>query len=314
MGKIIEKSELNSFLENLKNNYELIAPIKSDIVRYEVVDDVSKINLTEMPYYSFKKYLQPPEFKIADIKDGKLKYNFDVKKRIIFGARLCDLSSVTMLDKLFLDDPADPYYKKVRENTIFMGIHCSDEMHDEHCFCERVNITDCYDLYFYELDDKYYIDIGTKKGEQLVKNLKDYDYKIPTRSSDDQLVDIDISKKFDDPLWDSEKANGICLGCGTCTMMCPTCMCFSITDDVNLDLKTGDRKITWDSCQLEDFTKVAGNEVFREPRLKRFKHRIYHKIQYFKDKYGLPFCTGCGRCIRYCPTKIDYIGIVDALK
>lgn len=314
MGKIIQKSELNDFLNTLTNDYELIAPIKTDIVRYDIVEDPDDINLTEMPYYSFKKYLQPSEFKIADIKDGALTSVCDFPKRVIFGARLCDLSSVIMNDKLFLEEPADPYYKCMRENTIFIGIHCSDEMKDEYCFCDRVNITNCYDLYFYDLGDAYYIDVGSQKGETLVKNLKKYDYTIPFRTSKKNLADVNISEKFDDPIWDSTDANAICLGCGTCTIMCPTCLCFSIKDDINLDLATGARKITWDSCQLEDFTKVAGNEVFREPRLKRFKHRIYHKIQYFKDKYAIPFCTGCGRCMRYCPTKIRYIDLVDALQ
>ncbi len=314
MGKIIEKSKINSLLEDIKKDYELIAPIKTDVVRYDVVDNVSDINLIDQPYYSFKNYIQPPEFKIADIEDGELDFSYKIPKRVIFGAWMCDLKSIPMVDKLFLEEPADPYYKAVRENTIFMGVMSKDQKKDQYLFSDRVDIKPYYDLLFYDLGSKYHIEIGSEKGRQFVKDLDDHEFRIPKEASKDQLVDIDISDKFDDPRWDAEDANKLCFGCGTCTTMCPTCLCFSIKDDVNLDLKTGERKINWESCQLEDFTKVAGNEVFRKPRIQRFKHRIYHKIQYFKDRYGIPFCTGCGRCIRYCPTKIDYIKIVDDLK
>ena len=132
MGKIIGKSQLNSFLENLKKEFELIAPIKTDIVRYDTVEDVSDINLTELPYYPFKKYLQPSEYKIADIKDGKLEYSFNAPKRVVFGAWICDLKSLPMLDKLFLDEPADLYYKSMRDNTIFIGVMSKDQKQDDY--------------------------------------------------------------------------------------------------------------------------------------------------------------------------------------
>ncbi len=313
-GKILPLSDLNSFLENLKNDFELIAPIKTDIVRYEVVEDISQINLTEMPYYSFKKYLQPQEYKIADIKNGKLDYNFEAKKRVVFGAWLCDLMSLPILDKLFLEeDPPDPYYKKMRENTTFIGVISDRQIRDEFLFENRIGVAPKYDLLFFEMEDQYFIDIGSERGRKFVGDLVDYEFEIPKISGSSNLVNIDIADKIDDILWDSENANGSCLGCGSCTLVCPTCMCFSISDDISLDLQSGERKITWDSCQIEGFTKVAGDEVFRDSRLKRFKHRIYHKIQYFKEKYGIPSCTGCGRCIRQCPSKIDYMKIVDEL-
>ena len=104
-----------------------------------------------------------------------------------------------------------------------------------------------------------------------------------------------------------------CIGCGACTIVCPTCACFDIDDYSELDLASGRRVRTWDSCQLKPFTRVAGNHIFRDTRVERFKHRIYHQIQYFKERHDEVFCTGCGRCIRGCPTKIDWVEAINKL-
>ncbi|HEC83419.1 MAG TPA: hypothetical protein ENI46_02895, partial [Firmicutes bacterium] len=39
--------------------------------------------------------------------------------------------------------------------------------------------------------------------------------------------------------------------------------------------------------------------------VERFRHRYYHKLDYFPKTYGFEACTGCGRCIVACPGKID---------
>ena len=148
---------MTAFLNKIKQDYELIAPIKTDIVRYDLVDDPSEINLVDMPYYSFKKYLQPPKYKIADIKDGKLEYNFDVPKRVIFGAWPGDLKSLPMLDKLFLEEPADPYYKSVREN-----IYKDDSLADR----EKKELDKF--IYDYKFQDEY----GNKYSEFMLEMNK----------------------------------------------------------------------------------------------------------------------------------------------
>ena len=89
-------------------------------------------------------------------------------------------------------------------------------------------------------------------------------------------------------------------------------MCFNVEDDVDL-AGGGTRDAEWDSCQFRDFTKVAGGHVFREGRVDRFKHRIYHKLQYFREEFGILMCTGCGRCIRGCPAKIEWNELVNDL-
>ena len=95
-----------------------------------------------------------------------------------------------------------------------------------------------------------------------------------------------------------------CLSCGNCTNVCPTCYCFDVRDEPELDLSKGRRIRVWDSCQHESFAKVAGGESFRKQRSERQRHRFSRKYSYPMARYKRLFCTGCGRCSRSCMAKI----------
>jgi len=84
-------------------------------------------------------------------------------------------------------------------------------------------------------------------------------------------------------------------------------------DDVTLDIKSGERKRVWDSCQLEEFAEVAGGENFREERSSRQRHRYYRKFSYSVKKYKKIFCTGCGRCTRTCMAGISLVDTINVL-
>ena len=52
-----------------------------------------------------------------------------------------------------------------------------------------------------------------------------------------------------------------CVACGNCTAVCPTCYCFDVLDDMDLSLNEGLRYRIWNSCQMDDFAKVAGVRI-----------------------------------------------------
>jgi len=311
MGKLLKKEDLNKFLLKLKSKGKLIAPIKTDILRYEYVKDTKDICLKGIPWFPIKKFFMPAQQKLFKIENKEPIDESNTERQVIFGAKLCDLNGIERTDKLFLDEIPDPQYKKAREKTTLIGIHCKEQV-DEYCFCEGIGLKSFYDLLFYDIGDAYHIEIGSEKGRKLVSKFKDHKMELPKTTTKKHLKKINITKYFDDKHW--QKDNEQCLNCGKCTLLCPSCLCFDIKDEPDVTGKNGERKRLWDSCHFEDFTRVAGNHVFREARISRYKHRVFHKIQYFKDKFGDFMCTGCGRCIRICPQKIDFVDTINKLK
>ena len=97
-------------------------------------------------------------------------------------------------------------------------------------------------------------------------------------------------------------------------MVCPTCYCYDVADDVELGSRNGGRSRSWDSCLFSTHALVAGGENFREGRASRVKFRYYHKQRGFVAEYGRPSCVGCGRCISACPVKIDISEVISQLR
>ena len=184
-----------------------------------------------------------------------------------------------------------------------------------------MGLKDHYDLMFFDEGGEFIVDVKTEKATKFVKRFKEFfkpsKHKITEKDrktpNTDRLRVKDISKLYDHPDW--RKGVDSCLSCAACTNLCPTCYCFEFCEIPALLAKSKSKRVReWSSCQLKEFTKVAGGHVFREERDQRFKHRIYHQLQYFKDKHGVNLCVGCGRCIQACPTRIDFVKILNEMK
>jgi sulfhydrogenase subunit beta (sulfur reductase) len=96
-----------------------------------------------------------------------------------------------------------------------------------------------------------------------------------------------------------------CLGCTNCTMVCPTCFCYNLKDYMSFDLASCERYRYWDSCQELHFAEVAGGGNFRFSRMARLRQFVTHKLATWVEQFGCFGCIGCGRCMTWCPTKID---------
>ena len=310
-GKVLPKTELNKFLKSLRSYGEVYGPVKKDVVKLEKINDVKDICFDEHLWFPPKQFIFPEKHVMFKFEKGKFTTNYDdIKPTVLFGLRKCDLQGFAINDKLFLTQEfVDPHYKKRRENLLLVGLYCYNEM-DKYCFCESMELDDHYDLMLLDRGDYFHVKSGSKKGEKYIKNLKDQEFDAPKTTCKTTLDVKQIKEFFTNDMW-NEGADK-CLSCGHCTNLCPTCLCFTIEDDMNLD-RSGERVAKLDSCQFKDFTKVAGGHVFRESRVDRFKHRIYHKLEYFKEKFDLYMCTGCGRCIRGCPEKIDWIELIHKM-
>ncbi len=318
---MLKKKGLSEFLDQLKRYYELIAPVKNDLARFEKIEDVKDICLEKNSYFPLKEYFFKKEETLFSF-DGKkiIAPKLNVPERVFFGIRRCDLNAIMKQDKVFIKDAKDPYYTAAREKSFLLGYHCNNAL-SPYCFCGSMDLADFYDLMFYDRKKFLLAESGSEKGDFLIKKFSKFFSKTNIKINDkekiihrtNRLEKKDISGLYNNPDW--KRGVDICLSCGACTALCPTCYCFEIYDNVRIDnIDKGERKRKWSSCQLQDFTRVAGNHVFRKEREERFKHRIYHQLQYFKEKYGMQMCVGCGRCIEGCPTRIDFVKIINEMK
>ena len=115
---------------------------------------------------------------------------------------------------------------------------------------------------------------------------------------------------FNLKIWD--KVSESCLGCGTCTYVCPTCMCFDVRDFDNG--KNIEQVRCWDSCMYSDFTQMAAANP-RTSQKERSRQRFMHKLKYYPDVYnGMYACVGCGRCLESCPVNMNIVKVIKMIQ
>ena len=329
----LKKTDLSPFLETISGKTELWAPQKKGEKHvFDRVKDFSKIDLrTTRTIIPPKKIMVPPLFNTFHFTEGGYEEDFShVTPKILFGIHPCDIHGLLTLDKLFVQEFRDPYYLNARRNTLILGLSC---MPDEHCFCQSTHthiIEEGYDLFFNDLDTVFLVWIGSSQGDDLVRlapglfdeNIADTDIQTYIEWQNDRnkafqkriefitMPDL-MELKHKAPFWD--KAGEACLACGSCSMVCPTCNCYNVSDRLFLGNKPGQRVRYWDSCTLPEYSAVAGGENFREHRSDRLRLWYTHKLQAYVSKYGKPSCVGCGRCIATCPVDINVKTIAQAL-
>ena len=249
---------------------------------------------------------------------------------VVFGVRGCDVKSLEVLDRVFLVEPVDTYYATRREHGIIVSMACNRP--DETCFCKTFGVdasSPAGDIVCYKTNDALYLDAKTEKGEKLLSKLdkvtieddgkdaqkvqediKAITERLPLANLKADAFGSDLTKKyFDAPEWESLSKS--CLGCGTCTFVCPTCQCYDIKD-----FKTNngvERFRCWDSCMYSEFTKMSAGQP-RLSQLERFRQRFMHKLVYFPtNNDGMFSCVGCGRCVAKCPISMNIVKVMKTL-
>jgi NAD(P)H-flavin reductase/NAD-dependent dihydropyrimidine dehydrogenase PreA subunit len=254
------------------------------------------------------------------------------RKRVIIGVHPYDIVAIRQMNSYFLDTDISPNYTQRRKNMLIIG--CDVARPQEKAFFGEMgtgSVNYGYDLFLTDLGDRIAIEIGTEEGGNLLSYARNLKEATPVdvqrvkalreanvrKASRGLMVkptgwhDL-LEKNYDSEVW--KKQSDKCLACGTCTLVCPTCFCYDVQDDIHLDLKTGERTRTWDGCLLRKFTQIGSGEVFREDILDRYRHRFHRKGRYLPDRFGFIACVGCGRCASQCiPNIADPVNLINKL-
>ncbi len=335
----IEKNKLNALYAQIAQTSGLFIPVKkAGEVNYAIWSEGKEVSLETLKTVKSPKNMFFPdsenlmkfktegkELQIEDIRE-----DYANKPFVLFGVKPCDYKAIEVLDKVFLAEPVDSYYKARREATTIVSLACSKP--EESCFCSvfGIDATAPQGDVSTWLDNEYlYWQANTEKGEALTALVKDLfteggETEVAAQQATAKAVleklpfaNLDLSKfkgenlneLFNAAEW--EEMSEACLGCGTCTFVCPTCQCFDIRD-----IKTKDgilRYRCWDSCMYADFTLMAhGNS--RTTQMQRFRQRFMHKLVYYPSQNdGLYSCVGCGRCVNKCPQRLNIVKVIKTL-
>ncbi len=333
--KKVSLNNLNEVFAAIAAKNDLYIPVDTEagVAKFEKWAEGKELSKELNTVRSAKDFFFPQVEDMAEFKvDGKNIEIIDTRKEmpdfVMFGVRACDFRSFSILDKVYLVEPVDSYYKNRRDHATIVTLACNAP--EETCFCQNFGIDASEpggDVSAWIADGDMYFKANTEKGEALLAA-------IDTEDGDDKKVDeakaeikaiieklpisgLDMSRfkgenlleLFDDPRW--KELSEACLACGTCTYVCPTCQCYDIREfDTGHGIK---RFRCWDSCMYADFTKeAAGNP--RSKQVQRFRQRFMHKLVYFPEnnegEYG---CVGCGRCVKKCPIHMNIVKVIKAL-
>ncbi|HEY0671445.1 MAG TPA: 4Fe-4S dicluster domain-containing protein [Longimicrobiales bacterium] len=331
----LAREDLDLFAAVLQQFGVVHAPVRDrGSVRFQRIQRWSDVELkytrTVLPP---KKYFLPQrETLLYYDKNGYRPATDQLDERIVlFGVHACDIRGLNILDEVFLQGPhIDPYYQARRSNVIVIGIDC---LPDEHCFCRSMRadfVEKGFDLFLYEIGEDYLVLVNTALGDDMALATKSLFHPVTradveeykTRSQAlraSQIIDVEIRDlpeilelEYDSELW--PELGSKCLACGSCSMVCPTCYCYDVSDDITVGCNAGTRCRQWDSCLFSSHAQVAGGESFRAEQADRVKYRFYHKHRGFVAEYGHPSCVGCGRCTVACPVGINDVTVINRLR
>lgn len=319
----IDKSDLQAILSVLQEKRNVFAPVEQgNDLRLRMLPAEGKIFLgSRKPLLPLKMLFLP---EVEDLFSISIKNTSPhitpvepiTRDRLVLGVLGCDIAALEILDRVFLEEPVDESYRKRREQTTLIAMACTGE--GSECFCTSLGIDPLQpngaDAVLAEQGETYLLKPLTKKGEHIAEELQEFLKEAAGSRSPKEILSLKYSrgdvpvdrvskepgKLWDLPVWDDLSA--LCLGCGVCTVLCPTCHCFDVEDERRGS--SGKRFRAWDSCMSACFTRMASGENPRPTKRERVRQRFLHKLCYFPREKGIVGCVGCGRCSVHCPVSI----------
>lgn len=334
---ILKKDHLTGLLRRLMKEYRLVAPVKNPHgdTLFSVIEsmDSADLDLDSQPQSSIKPFLFPQQETLFDYEHAVEAYQFGhtatSTPTAFFGVRSCDLSAVLYMDVTFSKKGRDPYYFQKRREGLLISLACNEPF--ANCFCNATKsgpfLEYGFDLQFTDLGDRYLVEVGRSKGQEIVSRFCHFFQPAEERDSKAQYqaflearghfkrqvhVDQAIKRLASGPIPDEIWAylSLRCQDCGGCAYICPTCTCFTISDQPT-SASSGRRLRSWDACTFSGFTRMAGGHNPVNSRTHAVKQRFLHKLLYDVQEHGRPSCVGCGRCVGICFGGVDIIRFIN---
>lgn len=329
-------SNFSGFLKSiLDKKWEIYAPVKvMDSICIEKIVDPATLGgiifdgvRADQPLKSFFFHTKEIVATLPKSSINPVKF----KKRVIIGAKECDLHALKVFDKAYCEEGIipEPFYKERRESTYIISSDCGYTL--DSCFCTLLGSkpypTEGFDLNLSMVTDGFIIEIGSDKGKELMEEIRKSGAVLlePTfmQSEEKKNRREELTKKlekankefeipnkfdklckiaFDSTVW-KDLADNKCVQCNGCLHVCPTCYCFLLYDNKKDSLS--ERIRIWDACINTGYARVAGGANPRPTLESRLQHRFFHKFLYFVQNFDMFACSGCGRCFKACPGKIE---------
>lgn len=255
-------------------------------------------------------------------------------RRAFVGVRPCELAAFAVQDRVLTGGAhVDPHYAAVREQAFVVALQCGTAAAT--CFCTSMGTgprTDAgFDLALTELigdgEHRLLVQVGSDRGREVLAELDSAPATEAhrararaataraageiTRRLEREGLPALLARNLDAAHWDDVAAR--CLSCANCTLVCPTCFCHTVEDTSDLSGDHTERWRSWDSCFTGEHGHTHGGDV--RPTIRaRYRQWLTHKLGTWEAQFGTSGCTGCGRCIAWCPAGIDLVEEVAALR
>ena len=339
--RVFAKDELMNLYDVLSVNH-IVAPVRkgrdrdlNPLYDFDFVYDFKEIELAySSTTHSLKRFILPYRENLASFElqeDAWHKHvDFNAYKPIVFfGLHACDINALNKLDKVLAGSIyPDPYYVAKRKNMFIVGAGCTPQ---PFCFCRSMGTDTAlhgFDMFLTDLGDRYFVEILSARAFACIERISS---KEPDKDDHNRFRKVaqermsqfschvdttDLTKildlEFQADVW--QEWGEKCLSCGTCANVCPTCYCYGISENVDLDLHGASKVKQLYSCNLIDFAEVSGGHNFRPESHTRIKYRYYHKHRGFVEAFEESLCVGCGRCGEACLADITVPEVIASVR